>query len=146
MGTAGLIWREVAEGEDDERYGSPEQPEFHDAARWADWLTATMSFEGSEEDLRDVGCGALAEIYVSDMDAANMTWTSPEAVLAAADRLGQLIRSESPTVEAILAAYEELCEDGEAAGDLILAELEMAKAMALWARAIGKSEIAFEIG
>jgi hypothetical protein len=138
--SAGLMWPELLIGEEEEDVAPPE---FNSADDWAQWL---LSLPGDADlDLEDVGCGALSA-YASGSDPDEVSWVSPAEILAAADRLADLVRAGGPDAVGLLASYVDYGETGTPVGQLVLGELEQVRSMARWAQERAKTRLAFEIG
>lgn len=140
--SAGLIWPEALDEEDDD-HGDPDQPGFSSPDDMAQWLMALMD-DDSEADLRALGCAALLAYYTEGMESDAVQWTSPAELSAAAERLAGIVRMGGSTAAQLLDTYVDYSQTGKPVDTMLLEELEAVRNMARWAEQHGKTP-AFEI-
>jgi hypothetical protein len=137
-----LIWPGCYDDDDDvDVVGG--QPRFRDP-NWPTWRVRVSSPE-LVATLGALGCGALLAQGGDEIPAEEHQWVSPDDLIAAAMRLGELVRARSESVAAVVREYGDEYERGGAIEDQLCEDLGVVVRMAEWARALGKTLVGFDV-
>jgi hypothetical protein len=134
-----LVWPEVGCSEDE----IIKQPDFPDD-NWATWRAR---FEGHEsmQRLRDLGCGSIFALTADGMPPEEESWTSPEELLAAVERLEAILRADPVLAAAILEEYEDYVERGVPLLEQFINDLAILGAKARYAVALGRERVTIDL-
>jgi hypothetical protein len=134
-----LIWPEV-ENDHQELLLCMTQPDFPDN-NWPVWR---FRVDGDESLLRG-GCGALLAYSADGLPKEDVQWVSPAELLAAVDALKRLIEQKDQSIADALWDYEDFGRRGVSETDALLQDLEVIRAKAHWAQALGKTRLTFNL-
>jgi hypothetical protein len=134
-----LIWPGALDG-DEEFAECIKQPEFADAS-FSVWL---FRVEG-DESLIKAGCGAILAGTTDGLPEDEVVWVSPAELAKAAATLKHLVEREDKSIAEAVWEYEDCYERGTPEKRALLDDLEVVRQKALWAQALGKSRVTFNL-
>jgi len=96
----GVYWPGCTSEEEYGHYGFD-----NDTTSWANWIVEAVSTESVRSAVIELGCEALLSHTTEGVSDADVEWTTPDALVAAARRMAAFIANKDPRTRAILAAY-----------------------------------------